>query len=94
MQLATAGNLEYIGTLSLLYPQGHIGLNLLKEAVTEMAGGNELSLTAGKWAGVDTKGHGQGRLINIDSRQCPDKYTPCPPWPWSGYRHPSAPQPD
>ena len=70
MQLATAGNLEHIRTLSLLHPQCHIGLNLLKEAVTKMAGGNKLSLTAGKRAGVDAKGHGQGRLIYVDCRQC------------------------
>ena len=70
MQLTTSRYLEHIGGIRLLDVHGDIRLDLLEQAITQMARRDKLPLTACERTRIDTEGHGERRFINIDRRQC------------------------
>ena len=60
MKLAAAGHLEAVRAVRLLHPQADVRVQLPKQTVAQMAGGDKLSLLAGQRAVVDHKVHGDG----------------------------------
>lgn len=70
MELTAAGNLECIRCFRVFYTKSHVRFDFLVETGTDMAGSDEVTLTAGKWALIDMEYHGQGRFVDVDRRQC------------------------
>ena len=69
MQLAPARDLESVRRLSLLNSHADIRLNLFEKPVSEVAGGDKLSLSAGKRTVVDNEVHRNCRLVYLYKRQ-------------------------
>ena len=65
MELAPAGDLEGLGGVRILHPQGYVGIQLSVEPVPEMAAGHVLAVLAGQRRIVDIKGHGDGGLGDL-----------------------------
>ena len=69
MHLATAHDTERIGGGRVLHLQSDVLQQLLLQAVTDLAAGDELALTASQGAVVDGKGHLDGRVVDLDEGQ-------------------------
>ena len=69
VQLAAAGDFKGIGGIGFLHAHGHVRLDLLEQAVAQVAACHILALAARKGAVVDHEQHGDGRLVNLDEGQ-------------------------
>ena len=69
VQLAAAGNLEGVGRVRLLDAHRDVRLDLLEQAVADVARGDVLALAARKRGVVDHEQHRDGRLVDLDERQ-------------------------
>ena len=65
MKLTTAGNLEGIRRIGILYTEGYIGLQLTHQTVTDMTGSNELTFLTGERRIVNDEVHRDRRLGNL-----------------------------
>src|SRR6185369_8262167 len=77
VQLAAARDLEGVGAVGVLHPQGDVGAQLLDEAIADVAGGDPFPFPSGKGGGVDDKVHGQGRLIDGNVGNCDGRFGGC-----------------
>ena len=68
MQLTTAGNLEAVRGSGLFDTQADIGVQFAEETLSDVAGGNKLTLLASQRAVVNHEVHGNGRLGNLLER--------------------------
>ena len=69
MQLTAAAHRPAIGGIGVFDPQGHIGEQLLLQAIADLAAGYEFALLAREGGIVDHEGHLQGGFIHMDQRQ-------------------------
>src|SRR5581483_2386386 len=69
LQFAAPHNLERIGAVGVLHPQGNIGQKLLIQALAQVARGNVAAIFAGKWRCVHREQHGDSRFVDDDVRQ-------------------------
>ncbi len=69
MQFAPAGDLEGIGAVRVLHPQGHVVLQLLHEPLPDAPALGVLAVLAGEGAVVDHEHHRDGGLVDIHVRQ-------------------------
>ena len=70
MQLATAGHLEAVSGVCLLYTQADVGIQLPHQALADMAGSDEFTFLTCQRAVVYHEIHGNGRLRNLLERNC------------------------
>ena len=68
MKLTTAGNLEGISRIRILYTERYIGLQLTHQTVTDMTGSHELTLLTGERGVIDDEIHRDRRLRNLLER--------------------------
>ena len=68
MKLTTAGNLEGIGRIGILYTEGYVGLELTHQTVTDMTGSNELTLLTGERGVVNDEVHRDRRFGDLLER--------------------------
>ena len=68
MQLATAGNLEAVRRLSLLYTQADIGVQLTEQTLSQSDGRSQFTFLTCQRAVVYHEVHGNGRLGNLLER--------------------------
>ena len=68
MKLTTAGNLEGISRIRILYTERYIGLLLTHQTVTDMTGSHELTLLTGERGVIDDEIHRDRRLRNLLER--------------------------
>ena len=66
MQLSSAGYLEGIRGIRLLYHQSNVDFQLLVQTLPNVTAGNVFTGLSGKRRGVDHEVHGQGRLFDVD----------------------------
>ena len=71
VQLAAARDQERVGVAGLLDAQRHVGQQLLREAVAQVARGHVLAFAAGERRRVDLEVHRQRRLVDRGSAAAP-----------------------
>mmetsp|Transcript_43703 Transcript_43703/g.77039 ORF Transcript_43703/g.77039 Transcript_43703/m.77039 type:complete len:444 (+) Transcript_43703:726-2057(+) len=69
VQFAATADLEDAVLVGLGDAQRHVVLQLLLQAVPDLAAGDVLAFTAGQRAGVDAEVHRQRRLVDLEHRQ-------------------------
>ena len=70
MKFAAAGNKERIRCIRFLYTERHVRFDFFHETGTDMTGRYKIALSARKGTLIDMEYHRQGRLIDMNGRQC------------------------
>ncbi len=66
MQFTAPRDLEGVGRVGILNPQGDVGAQLFRQPLTDIARGDPFPFPAGKGGGVDDEIHGKRRLVDRD----------------------------
>ena len=69
MQLAAAEHLEGVGRVGFEHAQGDVGLQLLEQALAQVARGHVLAFLAGEGPVVGDELHLHRRLLDLEQRQ-------------------------
>lgn len=69
MQFTTPRHFENSIVIRRRYTQGHIRFQFAIQSFTQLATGDELAFTAGKWRRIDHEIHRQRRFIDRQHRQ-------------------------
>ena len=69
MQFPSSRHKKAISAVGLIDAERYIGLQLLEQALAQVARGEEFAFASGEWTVVDGEGHLYGRLINRHARE-------------------------
>ena len=72
VQFTTAGDAEFFRSITGLDTQCHVVDQLTFQTLLDVAAGDELAFLTGEGRVVDLEGHGHGRLVHGQGRQCLD----------------------